>query len=98
MSIWLYSLSMNTYMGSAKYEYVTSFFSSMTMSKRSSALYTVSMLEPLRRFFIFIFMVAALRPPLLYSAFSTTIGSLPTMITLPLRNSWAVFIGLSVGG
>jgi hypothetical protein len=33
---------------------------------------------------------------LLYSAFSTTIGSLPTMITLPLRNSWAVLsIGLS---
>jgi hypothetical protein len=45
------------------------------------------MLEPLRRFFIFIFMVAALRPPLLYSAFNTTMGSLPTMITLPLRSS-----------
>src|SRR4026208_550885 len=50
------------------------------------------MLEPLRRFFIFIFMVAELRPPLLYSAFNTTMGSLPTMITLPLLNSCAVFI------
>ena len=78
---------MNTYMGSAKYEYVTSFFSSITSSNFSSALYTVSMFEPVRRFFIFIFMVAELRPPLLYSAFSTTMGSLPTMITLPLRNS-----------
>ena len=78
---------MNTYIGSAKYEYVTSFFSSMRSSNFSSALYTVSVLVPVRRFFIFIFMVAALRPPLLYSARSTTIGSLPTMNTLPLRSS-----------
>jgi hypothetical protein len=54
------------------------------------------MFEPLRRFFIFIFMVAALRPPLLYSALSTTMGSLPTMITLPLRSSCAIFMTLSV--
>jgi hypothetical protein len=38
MSIWLYSLSMKTYMGSAKYEKVTSFFSSMSSSNFSSAL------------------------------------------------------------
>ncbi|CFP65420.1 Uncharacterised protein [Bordetella pertussis] len=30
---------------------------------------------------------AALRPDLLYSVFWTTSGSLPTMITLPTRNS-----------
>jgi hypothetical protein len=31
--------------------------------------------------------VAALRPPRLYSVFSTTIGSLPCMMTLPARIS-----------
>src|SRR6185369_839338 len=85
-------------MGSAKYEKVTSFFSSTRSSNFSSALYTASVLEPVRRFLSFNFIVAALRPPLLYSPLSTTMGSLPTMITLPLRNSWAIFIGVSTAG
>jgi hypothetical protein len=37
--------------------------------------------------------VAALRPPRLYSVLSTTIGSLPFMITLPARISCAIFMG-----
>ena len=36
-SYWLNSLSMNTYIGSAKYEYVASFFSSWITSNFSSA-------------------------------------------------------------
>src|SRR5205085_2723197 len=36
--------------------------------------------------------VAELRPPRLYSVLSTTIGSLPCMITLPARISWASFM------
>src|SRR5262245_37438944 len=41
--------------------------------------------------------VAAPRPPRLYSVLSTTIGSLPCMMTLPARISWASFIADSVG-
>src|SRR5512139_2911547 len=36
--------------------------------------------------------VAAPRPPRLYSVLSTTIGSLPCMITLPARISCAIFM------
>ena len=86
-SYWLYSASMNTYMGSAKYEYVTSLRSSTTRSNFSSARYTVSLVEPVRRFFSFIFITDALRPDLLNSARCTTSGSLPTMMTLPERSS-----------
>ena len=39
------------------------------------------------RFLSFILTTAALRPDLLYSAFWTTSGSLPTMMTLPARSS-----------
>src|ERR1700712_570994 len=38
--------------------------------------------------------VAELRPPRLYSVFRTTIGSLPCMMTLPARISWAIFMAL----
>ena len=86
-SNWLYSASMKTYIGSAKYEYVASRFSRTTTSNLSSARYTVSCGESVRRFFIFILTTAELRPDLLYSAFCTTIGACPTMITLPARTS-----------
>ena len=78
---------MKTYIGSEKYEKVTGFFSSCTMSNFSSARYTVSVPEPDRRFLSFILTTDALRPDLLNSAFCTTIGSLPIMITLPARTS-----------
>jgi hypothetical protein len=45
-----------------------------------------------RRFFNFILTTDALRPDFVNSAFWTTIGSFPTMITLPARISWAIFI------
>src|SRR3990170_26326 len=64
----------------------------MICSNLSSALYTVSFAESVRRFFIFILTTEPLRPERLYSALSTTIGSLPTMMTLPARTSCAVFI------
>src|SRR5471032_2946302 len=83
---------MNTYMGSAKYEYVTSLRSSWTTSNLSSALYTDSMLPVESRLRNFIFTTAELRPDLLYSAFSTTMASLPIITTLPTRSSCAVFI------
>src|ERR1700736_816159 len=86
---------MNTYMGSAKYEYVTSLRSSWTTSNLSSALYTDSMLPLESRLRNFIFTTAELRPDLLYSAFCTTIASLPIITTLPVRSSCAVFIKLS---
>jgi hypothetical protein len=53
---------------------------------------------PLSRFFIFMRTVAALRPPRLYSVLSTTIGSLPCMMTLPARISWASFMAWFVAG
>jgi hypothetical protein len=64
----------------------------MIWSILSSALKTTSAPPPLSRFFIFMRTVAALRPPRLYSVFSTTIGSLPCMMTLPARISWAIFM------
>ena len=91
-SNWLNSLSMNTYIGSAKYEYVASFLSSCTTSNFSSARYTVSVPLPDSRFLSFIFTTDALRPDFENSAFCTTIGSLPTMMTLPARTSCAVFM------
>src|SRR3954447_25808209 len=42
--------------------------------------------------------VAELRPPRLYSVLSTTIGSLPCMMTLPARISWASFMVFSWRG
>src|SRR3990167_9551520 len=48
--------------------------------------------ESVRRFLNFILTTATLRPDLLYSAFCTTIGSLPIMITLPTRSSCASFM------
>ena len=47
---------------------------------------------PVSRFFNFIFITEALRPLLEYSAFNTTIGSLPIITTLPARSSCAIFI------
>src|SRR5690554_2587847 len=91
-SYWLYSSSMKTYMGSAKYEYVHSFFSSTITSNFSSALYTDSLAEPLSKFLNLSLTTAAFRPDLLYSAFRTTSGWSSTMITFPTRNSCAVFI------
>src|SRR5207249_5503642 len=84
---------MKTYIGSEKYEKVTGFFSSWTISNFSSARYTVSVPPPESRFLSFIFTTDALRPDLLNSAFCTTIGSLPIMMTLPARTSCAVFMG-----
>src|SRR5690606_23123201 len=91
-SYWLYSPSMKTYSGSAKYENVTSLRSSTSTSNFSSALTAVSVPELFSRFLSLSLTTAELRPDLLYSARCTTIGSLPTMITLPVRSSWAVFI------
>jgi hypothetical protein len=48
--------------------------------------------EPESRFLSFILTTDALRPDFVNSAFWTTIGSFPTMITLPARISWAIFI------
>src|ERR1043166_5894960 len=62
------------------------------MSNFSSARYTVSLMLPERRLRSFIFTTEALRPDLLNSAFRTTSGSLPTMITLPTLTSCAVFM------
>ena len=59
----------------------------MTISNLSSARYTASLAEAVRRFFIFILTTAEVRPDLLYSALSTTSGSAPTMMTLPARSS-----------
>ncbi len=59
----------------------------MIWSILSSDLKTTSAPEPLIRFFIFMRTVAALRPPRLYSVFSTTIGFLSCMTTLPARIS-----------
>src|SRR5260370_42575630 len=86
---------MNTYMGSAKYEYVTSLRSSWTTSNLSSALYTDSMLPLESRLRNFILTTAELRPDLLYSAFCTTMASLPIITTVPVRSSCAIFIKLS---
>src|ERR1700710_1649370 len=83
---------MNTYIGSAKYEYVTSLRSSWTTSNLSSALYTDSMFPLDSRLRNFILTTAELRPDLLYSAFCTTMASLPIITTLPTRSSCAVFI------
>src|ERR1700722_5728268 len=83
---------MNTYIGSAKYEYVTSLRSSWTTSNLSSALYTDSMFPAESRLRNFILTTAELRPDLLYSAFCTTMASLPIITTLPTRSSCAVFI------
>src|SRR5258705_219619 len=44
----------------------------------------------------FIFTTAELRPDLLYSAFCTTMASLPIITTLPTRSSCAVFISKTV--
>src|SRR5512139_1196408 len=52
----------------------------------------VSVPDPDRRFLSFILTTDALRPDFVNSAFWTTIGSFPTMITLPARISWAIFI------
>ena len=94
-SNWLYSASMNAYIGSAKYEYVHSFLSRMIWSILSSALKTTSVPELLSRLFSFMRTVAELRPPRLYSVLSTTIGSLPCMMTLPARISWAIFMAMT---
>jgi hypothetical protein len=59
----------------------------MTWSILSSALKTTSVPELLSRLFSFIRTVAELRPPRLYSVRSTTIGSLPCMMTFPARIS-----------
>src|SRR5450631_4157023 len=64
----------------------------MTWSILSSALNTTSVPELLRRLFSFMRTVAELRPPRLYSVRSTTIGSLPCMMTFPARISWATFM------
>ena len=69
-----------------------SFLSRMIWSILSSALKTTSVPELLSRLFSFMRTVAELRPPRLYSVFSTTIGSLPCMMTLPARISWAIFM------
>ena len=66
---------------------MTSFFSSWMTSNFSSARYTVSVPEPDSRFLSFILTTDALRPDLVNSAFWTTIGSFPIMITLPARIS-----------
>src|SRR5438105_13686928 len=58
----------------------------------SSARYTVSVPPPESRFLSFILTTDALRPDLVNSAFWTTIGLGPTMITLPARTSCASFI------
>src|ERR1700733_9860553 len=50
------------------------------------------LLPAARRLRNFIFTAAELRPDLLYSAFSTTMASLPIITTLPTRSSCAVFI------
>ena len=71
---------------------MTSLRSRMRSSNLSSARKTVSVVAFVRRFFIFIFTTEAPRPPFEYSDFTTTIGSLPTMKTLPRRSSCAVFI------
>src|SRR3990172_10013591 len=89
---------MNTYIGSAKYEYVDGLRSSTTTSNFSSALYTLSLIDSESRFLSFIFTTEALRPDLLNSAFCTTIGSLPSMITLPARSSCAIFISVVLHG
>jgi len=83
---------MNAYIGSAKYEYVHSFLSRTIWSILSSALKTTSVPELLSRLFSFMRTVAELRPPRLYSVLSTTIGSLPCMMTLPARISCASFM------
>src|SRR4029079_15382589 len=69
----------------------------MTWSILSSALKTTSVPELLSRLLSFRRTVSELRPPRLYSVRSTTIGSLPCMMTLPARISSAIFIGVSVG-
>src|SRR3972149_10667104 len=89
---------MNTYIGSAKYEYVDGLRSSTTTSNFSSALYTLSLIDSESRFLSFIFTTEALRPDLLNSAFCTTIGSAPSMITLPARSSCAIFISVVLHG
>ena len=76
-----------------------SFLSRMIWSILSSALKTTSVPELLSRLFSFMRTVAELRPPRLYSVLSTTIGSLPCMMTLPARISWAIFMsGIPLGG
>src|SRR4029453_15336990 len=57
----------------------------------------VSVPDPDSRFLSFIFTTDALRPDFENSAFWTTIGSFPTMITLPARISWAIFIAAPEG-
>src|SRR5450631_3619353 len=64
----------------------------MIWSSLSSALKTTSVPELDSRLLSFIRTVAELRPPRLYSVRSTTIGSLPCMMTLPARISCAIFI------
>src|SRR3989338_2656594 len=64
----------------------------MIWSNLSSALYTVSLAASVSRFFIFILTTEPLRPERLYSALRITIGSAPTMMTLPARSSCAVFM------
>src|SRR5690606_35519993 len=57
-----------------------------------------SLPDAVSRFLNLSLTTAALRPDLLYSAFWTTSGSLPTITTLPTRSSCAVFIDLKLRG
>jgi len=57
------------------------------LSILSSALNTTSVLKLAIRLLSFMRTVAELRPPREYSVLSTTMGSLPCMMTLPARIS-----------